>query len=264
MSAIDPGKPALGFDKSLSPSQEDAILRALTRKVNPADRGDIEPNMAAAFAQSDFSECLKAIAAALELGRVILPVVPHAVTAESPCSSGSLPQLQLEKVAGVRAVPVFSCLSTFEAAIKTGLAASLLNEDAQGETTSPASARPLPVNARALALTALNNPGRILLDGRYLLPRPLLNALASGDEWLPAWENPSFLTQISLLVEQVFPGASWSVVPRPAGIDQLLIALDPTIPDLADALNSLQNRINCLENLRESVDLLAVTPVPTS
>ena len=50
--------------------------------------------------------------------------------------------------------------------------------------------RPLPVNARALALTALNNPGRILLDGRYLLPRPLLNALASGDEWLPAWENP--------------------------------------------------------------------------
>ena len=264
MSAIRPGKPALRVDKSLSPSQEDAILRALTRKVNPADRGDIEPNMAAAFAQSGLPERLKAVAAALRLGRVILPVVPHPVVAGSPCSSGSLPQLQLEKTAGVRAVPVFSCLSTFESAIKTGLAGSLLNEDALRDSTSPDSVRPLPVNARALALTALDNPGRILLDGSYLLPRPLLNALASGDEWLPAWENPSFLTQISLLVEQVFPGASWSVVPRPAGIEQLLIALAPTIPDLANALTSLQNRINCLENLRESVDLLAVTPIPAS
>ncbi|MDU6430958.1 MAG: hypothetical protein E6552_10720, partial [Sutterella wadsworthensis] len=79
--------------KSLPAKQENAILRALARNNNSADKGEIEPAMAAALKLSGLRQRLVAIAAALGDGRVILPVLPHAASSEGDCPSGQLPQI---------------------------------------------------------------------------------------------------------------------------------------------------------------------------
>ncbi len=243
--------------KSLSSHQENAILRALGRNVNPADRGDLEPEMATAFEHRDLRDRLLAIAGALRKGRVLLPVLPHEVSPEGACPSGQLPQITLKGVTHARAVPVFSSLAALNGAVKAGLATAL-SPAGSGDQVP----RPLPVSARALAIAALDAPGRMLLDGTYLLPRPLLNALACADTWVPSWDNPELLGAISRLITKTLTTAEWEIIPQVAGPDRLLVAVDPTTPGLAPALGELQTGINALKNLEAAADLLEVTPVP--
>ena len=242
--------------KTVSPRQENAILRALGRSVNPTDRGDLELEMAAAFSHRDLRDRLKSIAAALGSGRVILPVLPHEVAPEGNCPSGQLPQVSLKGVTSARAVPIFSSLSAFEEAVRAGLGAQI----AQGETRQQV--RPLPVRARDLAIAALDSPGRMLLDGTYLLPRTLLNALACADTWVPSWENQDFLTRIAQLLQETLPAATWKIIPQEAAPDQLLVWVDPATPALAQSLSALQKGINTLDSLEAAADLLEVTPLP--
>ena len=124
--------------------------------------------------------------------------------------------------------------------------------------------RPLPVGARALAIAALDSPGRMLLDDTYLLPRPLLNALACADTWVPSWEHPALLAEVSRLIRQVLPGAEWEIIPQIAGPDRLLVAVAPKHPGLTTALEALQKGLNALDNLDTAADLLEVTPVPAT
>lgn len=244
--------------KPVSPRQENAILRALGRSVNPTDRGDLESEMAAAFSHRDLPDRLKSIAAALGSGRVILPVLPHGISGEETCPSGQLPQVQLPGNSSARAVPIYSSLSAFEKAVTAGLAAQI----AQGETRQQV--RPLPVRARALAIAALDSPGRMLLDGTYLLPRTLLNALVCADTWVPSWENQVFLTLIAQLLQETLPAATWKILPQEAAPDQLLVWVDPATPALAQSLSALQKGINTLDSLEAAADLLEVTPVPVT
>ena len=245
--------------KSMPAKQENAILRALARNGNSSDKGEIEPAMTAAFKLRDLRERLKSIAAALGSGRVILPVLPHEVAPEGDCPSGQLPQIRLKGTAGALAVPIYSSLGAMNAAADAGLGNEL--SPPGGAEQVP---RPLPVGARALAIAALDSPGRMLLDGTYLLPRPLLNALACADTWVPSWENPALLANISRLIWQVLPGAEWEIIPQIAGPDRLLVAVAPNLPGLATALEALQKGINVLENLETAADLLEVTPVPAT
>ena len=245
--------------KSMPVKQENAILRALARNSNSADKGEIEPAMAAAFKLRDLRERLKSIAAALGSGRVILPVLPHEVAPEGDCPSGQLPQIRLKSTAGALAVPIYSSLEAMNEAADAGLG----NELAPFAGTEQVP-RPLPVGARALAIAALDSPGRMLLDDTYLLPRPQLNALACADTWVPSWENPALLAKISRLIWQVLPGAEWEIIPQIAGPDRLLVAVAPNLPRLASALEALQKGLNALENFETAADLLEVTPVPAT
>ena len=243
--------------KSMPAKQENAILRALARRSSSADKGEIAPTMAAAFKLSGLRERLVAIAAALADGRVILPVLPHAATSEGDCPSGQLPQIHLKGASFAPAVPVYSSLEAMNEAVAAGLGNKLAPSG--GREDLP---RPLPVGARALAIAALDSPGRMLLDDTYLLPRPLLNALASADTWVPSWENPTLLAGIARVIRQVLPGADWEIVPQIAGPDRLLVAVDPNVPRLAAAFQALQKGINSLDILEAAADLLEVTPVP--
>lgn len=245
--------------KSLPAKQENAILRALARNSNSADKGEIEPAMAAAFKLNDLRERLKSIAAALGSGRVILPVLPHEVAPEGDCPSGQLPQIRLKGASGGLAVPIYSSLETMNEAADAGLGHELASF--AGAEQVP---RPLPVGARALAIAALDSPGRMLLDDTYLLPRPLLNAVACADTWVPSWEHPSLLAEVSRLIRQVLPGAEWEIIPQIAGPDRLLVAVAPNLPGLATALEALQKGLNALDNLDTAADLLEVTPVPAT
>lgn len=238
--------------------QENAILRALARN-NSADKGEIEPAMAAAFKLNDLRERLKSIATALGSGRVILPVLPHEVAPKGDCPSGQLPQIRLKGTAGALAVPIYSSLRAMNEAADAGLGNEL--SPSGGAEQVP---RPLPVGARALAIAALDSPGRMLLDDTYLLPRPLLNALACADTWVPSWENPALLAEISRLIRQVLPEAKWEIIPQIAGPDRLLVAVAPNLPRLATALEALQKGLNALNILETAADLLEVTPVPAT
>ncbi len=246
-------------DKPVPARQENAILRALARNSNSADKGEIEPAMAAAFSHSDLRKRVKAIAQVLGSGRVILPVLPHEVSPEGECPSGQLPKIMLKGVTRAAAVPVFSSLKAMNEAVDAGLATAL--SPAGSEEQIP---RPLPVSARALAIAALDSPGRLLLDASYLLPRPLLNALACGDTWVPSWENPDLLARISQVIGQLLPGKEWKILPQVGGPDRLLVAVEPQTPGLAVALGTLQAEINALKNLEIAADLLEVTPVPVA
>lgn len=239
--------------------QENAILRALARNSNSADKGEIDPAMAAAFKLSDLRERLKSIAAALGSGRVILPALPHEVVPEGDCPSGQLPQIRLKGASGALAVPIYSSLGAMNVAADAGLGNKLVPSSAREQVP-----RPLPVAARALAIAALDSPGRMLLDDTYLLPRPLLNALACADTWVPSWENPALLAEISRLIRQLLPGAEWEIIPQIAGPDRLLIAVVPNLPGLAVTLEALQKGLNSLDNLEAAADLLQVTPVPAT
>ena len=243
--------------KSLSAKQENAILRALARQSNSADKGEIDPAMAAAFKHSDLKQRLVAIAAALGDGRVILPVLPHAASSEGNCPSGQLPQIQLKGACAAPAVPIYSSLEAMNEAVDAGLGNKLAPSAGTDNLL-----RPLPVGARALAIAALDSPGRMLLDDTYLLPRPLLNALACADTWVPSWENPALLAGISRVVGQVLPGADLEIIPQIAGPDRLLVSVDPNFPGLAAAFQALQEGINALDILEAAADLLEVTPVP--
>ncbi len=242
----------------MSPVQENAILRALGRSVNSADRGDLEPAMAQALSRGNLEECLLGIAEALRFGRVILPILPHELNNQAECPRGQLPQVSLSAVTRALAVPVFSSLSTFEEAVKNGLATQM---EPREDSSHPV--RPMPVKGRALAIAALDSPGRILLDGRYLLPRPLLNALVCSDTWVPSWKNQHFLTLIAQLFAEKLPGSTWKIIPQEAAPDRLVVWVDPATPALAQSLNALQMGINDLYNLEAAADLIEVTPVPT-
>lgn len=243
--------------KSLSAKQENAILRALARHSNSADKGEIDPAMAAAFKLNGLRERLVAIAAALGDGRVILPVLPHAASSKGDCPSGQLPQIHLKGASAAPAVPIYSSLGAMNEAVDAGLGNKLAPTGGREERP-----RPLPVGARALAIAALDSPGRMLLDDTYLLPRPLLNALACADTWVPSWENPTLLAGIARVIQQVLPGADWEIIPQIAGPDRLLVAVDPNAPGLVAAFVALQKGINALDILEAAADLLEVTPVP--
>ncbi|MCD4549881.1 MULTISPECIES: SseB family protein [unclassified Schaalia] len=64
-------------------------------------------------------------------------------------------------------------------------------------------ARPMPLAARKVALTALvETSGRIIIDpvgAAVVLPRPATAALAQGDQWLPAWKDSELLRQLHVL-----------------------------------------------------------------
>ena len=243
--------------KSLPAKQKNAILRALTRQSNSADKGEIDPAMAAALKLSGLRQRLVAIAAALGDGRVILPVLPHAASSKGDCPSGQLPQIHLKGTSAALALPVYSSLAAMNEAVAAGLGSKL--DPSAGAENVP---RPLPVGSRALAIAALDSPGRMLLDETYLLPRPLLNALACADTWVPSWENPALLAGISRVIGQVLPGADWEIIPQIAGPDRLLLTVDPNRPGLVAAFQALRAGINALDNLEAAADLLEVTPVP--
>ncbi len=257
MEISSPAQAKSASSKSLPAKQENAILRALARQSNSADKGEIDPAMAAAFKLSGLRERLIAIATALGDGRVILPVLPHAASSEGNCPSGQLPQIHLKGASAAPAVPIYSSLEAMKEAVDAGLGNKLA--PSAGTDNLP---RPLPVGARALAIAALDSPGRMLLDETYLLPRPLLNALACADTWVPSWENPTLLAGITRVIGQVLPGADWEIIPQIAGPDRLLVAVDPNLSGLAAAFQALQKGINVLDSLEAAADLLEVTPVP--
>ena len=259
MEISSPAQAKSAGSNSMPASQETAILRALARRSNSADKGEIDPTMAEAFKLSGLRQRLVAIAAALGDGRVILPVLPHEVAPEGDCPSGQLPQIHLKGASAAPAVPIYSSLAVMNEAVDAGLGNKLAPSG--GREDMP---RPLPVGARALAIAALDSPGRMLLDETYLLPRPLLNALACADTWVPSWENSTLLAGIARVIRQVLPGADWEIIPQIAGPDRLLVAVDPNAPGLVAAFQALQTGINSLDVLEVAADLLEVTPVPAT
>jgi hypothetical protein len=60
-----------------------------------------------------------------------------------------------------------------------------------------ADARPVVKSGQdaALLAVALGYP-RLLVDAKWVLPRPAIEALAAGDLWLPPWKDRDFLVEV--------------------------------------------------------------------
>lgn len=224
---------------------------------------------AAAFAPiplDNLKAVLKAIVEVFAKVRFILPVFPHQpVSKDGSCPPGTLTEIcladriantenQSDPLAKANIVPVYSDLTAFEQA-NLGIA------------------RPVPVNGRGLALMALESPGRLLLNDRFLLGRPALTAIGTGGSWLPAWEDQELLEYLreslhkisaKLLAGQAdFDGLQiLGVIPQAVGADRLLVAVKQRDPITVQILGAFQTELLADSTVLARTDLLMITPVP--
>lgn len=159
--------------------------RLSQRTVDRWDSGQVLPLTRRALSEEDPAARLEALVVALAHERVVLPVdveVDPRVTGVHVPSEGSSHELPREGTPEGPALVAF----TSAAALSAGRPG----------------ARPSPLSARTLALTALvETRGRVLVDpgsvpGAVRLPRPAVAALAQGDTWLPAWRDRDLLGRL--------------------------------------------------------------------
>lgn len=162
--------------------------RSLAATGLEADDGSPDPALAAAVAASDArGRGLAAVVAAVARARLLVPVV--AVAGDRVTASGAGPAAEasadmalphLRAPDGRTALPVFSSVAALAA-------------------WDPA-ARPVPVDARRLALAAVDDGCDVLVldpaGAAVLVPRPAVWALAQGRVWTPSPQDPEVVAAV--------------------------------------------------------------------
>ena len=186
MPPVPPDEGARRAVPALTGDQRARLAQRLSQRTGDrADSGQVLPLTRRALAEEDPAVRLEALVTALSHERVVLPVDVEAdprvtgIHAPSEGTSHEFPR------AGTPEGPALVAFTS----------ASALSADRPG-------ARPAPLSARTLALTALvETRGRVLVDpgsvpGGIRLPRPAVAALAQGDTWLPAWRDGDLLQRL--------------------------------------------------------------------
>lgn len=176
-----------GTVPSLTPGQRARLSQRLSMRSADGDRGGVLPLTARALDLPPGAQRLEALVGALAHERVIVPIEVEADPRDTGVHAG------LEKGAGAD-------LASVDSAVGPALA---VYSCADALASERARARPMPLSARRVALTALvETSGHVLVDPQgacVLLPRPAVAALAQGDVWLPAWRDPELLAELRAL-----------------------------------------------------------------
>ncbi len=165
----------------MNPETFARLAKRLESRPDRSDHGQRLPELRAALELPEGPQRLSAVVSAIGAERIIVPVPveshPDQTGEHRPqdlSPDASVP-LAIDEHAGISAIAIFSD------------ADSLLRWDPE--------ARPLAMDAQKAALTAAStgiprlrlNPGAESI----VIPRPAVEALASGGTWLPAWDDPS-------------------------------------------------------------------------
>jgi SseB protein N-terminal domain len=217
--------------------------RTLTSQPFAGDDGSANPELAAALAGGNEH----AVARALALARVLVPVVAVLGEERAPVGPSGLPSDKSADMAvatlvgrnGRKALPVFSSLATLAA--------------------WDSAARPVPAEGTRAALSAVaDGCDALVLDPAgprsCVVRRPVLWALAQGRSWLPPAQDPDVLRA----VEHALAGVGVDVAPGPGLQGDLRLRLG--VPAGLDAgqlsalLADVQARLAASEVLAERAE----------
>ncbi|MBF5080989.1 SseB family protein [Quadrisphaera sp. INWT6] len=193
--------------------------RTLTNNPFAGDDGGLAPALAAvldAARASGEPVDVEALLAALPGARLFVPVT--AVSAGTDEATGgdlgadmAIPTLRSPD--GRDALPVFTSVAAL--------------------TAWSAKARPVPVEARRAAVSAVQEGQQLLVldpgvrgpTGSVVVPRPALWALAQGEPWTPSWRDPSVAAGVRAAAETVTGVVRSSCEPGRGGAE-LRVVLD--------------------------------------
>ncbi|MDP9399099.1 MAG: SseB family protein [Actinomycetota bacterium] len=222
--------------------------RAIPDPGFAGDTGAADPALAAALQQYAADPTLEArVVAALASARVLVPVVA-VLDEQAEVAPGELRREKSTDMAlatlvgtdGRRALPVFTSLAT------------LARWDPQ--------ARPVPVPARRAAESALHEGTDVLVIDvagpvPYVLPGPLVRALAVGRELIPLYEDPRVRATVRELLSREPAVAAAHLLPA-AGVDARLgLVLDEDAPParVADVATRVATGLRDAPALRAAV-----------
>lgn len=227
------------------------------------DRGEMSPDMRAAMDEPDAGASLRAIAAAITQGRLLVPALPHehpgrtedggvAEHHEKDPTGDAIAQaatLSVRIPGGRFATPVFSCLERLQACYPD--------------------ARPIPVLGPNAAAQALVFNGIFALDPRdpsgqgcIALGRGAVAAIATKDTWDAPWDNPRVLDGFYEALAEEKLSARLEIEPLRNGILRLLVIIGEEASE-AEAFKIVQTIVEAAEAnpyLRAHLDVVEVTP----
>lgn len=194
-----------------------------------------------------------AVVRALVAGRVMVPVLPHAAPkdpmnphAEDDETCEAPPSILVELPDGRHAMPAFTSI--------TGL-----------QAWNP-SARPvLMYGSQAAQAAADQGDGLMVLDpddDAVLVPRPAVWALATGNEWVPAWADRE-LGAVAAAALAGIPGTRGvALVPGRQAEVAAVVLMEPGLerPAVEAAMNTAAQALSTHEVLRERIDSLELVP----
>lgn len=163
------------------------------------DDGSITPQLAAALGEP---EHLRTEAIVGALGRVLIPVLPHAMPAAGVEQDGLIADadaptcpddglIRVDFPGGRQAFPIFSSVQAVQ-------------------NWNP-EARPVPIDVARMAAVALTRgPGLLTLDpgsaDETWLGRSAVAALAGGTDWTAPWDDPLIVEKITEAFDGYVPG----------------------------------------------------------
>ncbi|MFH5822605.1 SseB family protein [Georgenia sp. AZ-5] len=238
-------------------------------KSNPfsGDDGKVQPAMAAALAQTDPAERLRAVVEALRTGRVLVPVVAHehpGTDAEGHVAAHDPDKLRT----GDRAADAMASAAMVSVRTADGRAALPVFSSVEALLAWDRTARPVPVEATRAALSAVGEADSLVVldpgtERAVLVPRPAVWALAQQRPWTPSWEDP----ELPGLVTAALRGITGLVGIRleRGGRAELRVVLAVraglTPEQLQDAVARAGRALSEDAAVRERVDSLELYPV---
>lgn len=229
------------------------------------DDGTVPPDLAAAFAKP---EHLRTAAIVAALGRVLIPVLPHAhpergadgtvsehvaaASSEDPSTCPDDELMRVEFPGGRVALPVFS----------SGLALQAWNADA----------RPVPISVAKVAKAAIQRADGVLtLDEgaphMTWLGRSAVAALASGTDWIGPWDDPEITDRIiegyggpvpGLVKLAIEPGA------RGTAVVVLYVVTGVSRESVFNMVQTVSAVIATDKYVKARLDLVEIRPVRTT
>lgn len=223
-----------------------------TFRQNPFSQDDgSQPSEFAKAKAIEPPERTPAVVRALIAGRVLVPVLPHPAPedpehAQEDETCAAPPSILVELPDKRHAMPAFTSMAAMTA-------------------WDPA-ARPVPMYGAQAAQHAYEQGDGLMLldptDEAVLIPRPAVFALATGNEWVPAWAD-SRLGEIAAGALAGVPGTLGVALVSGRQAEVAAVVLVPPgmeRPALEEAMNAAAAALSSHPVLRERIDSLELVP----
>ncbi|HZK06336.1 MAG TPA: SseB family protein [Actinomycetaceae bacterium] len=225
-------------------------------RANPfsGDDGSQPPEFAAAKVVEP-PERTPAVVRALVAGRVLVPVLPHPAPADpmnphEDDSCAAPPSILMELPDGRHAMPAFTSIAAMTA----------WNE----------SARPVPMYGSQAAQAAYEQGDGLMLldpgDGAVIIPRPAVWALATGNEWVPAWSDQELGGVAAAALAGISGTLGVALVPGIKAEVAAVVLVEDGLDRHAveTAMNAAATALSTHPVLRERIDSLELVPTTRS